>query len=469
MSFVPFSVRDTHEAMLAKKDTVSGIRRNLLSSIYLAGANSLSQLALVPVFLHCWGQQVYGEWLVLFTVPAFFVFSDVGLSSAVGNALTIALGQGRVREAERSFNAAWKFQVIAWVGIFCVLGLLLIFSPLREGLGVPQMDLGKFSLTVLMLSLYSLASLQASMLSAIYRAAGTYANYLSWSAHARILEAVLVAVVLASGGRIIAVAAAMLAVRAFGTVILYEKGRRLLPGVCCRLFSGTWADLVPLLPSGLAFLSFPVANALVNQGTVLVVNHMAGPAAVVLLNVCRQLARIFQQGTSTILTAFQPEMTRAYGAKNGVRVRQLQSAALLPVCLVAIPFIAGVTVFGADVIQGWTRKDLGVTWPLMFACSVEAVTFGGGALCSLLPWAINRIRALSLVYILLNAGALLGGAVLMGPFGLTGLVGAFCLAGTAYCATGLFLGCRLGGFALRDLWSPREIAATVAWWRTRKA
>jgi O-antigen/teichoic acid export membrane protein len=349
------------------------------------------------------------------------------------------------------------------------LGILLIFFPLRKWLGVPQLAIGEFSVTVLMLSLYSLAYLQTGMIAAIYRAAESYSRYLAWSAHARVLESILVAVVLVGGGRFIAIAGAMLVARILGTAILYEKGRRLLPNVRCRLFSGKWADLVPLLPSGLAFLSFPVANALINQGTVLVVNHLAGPSSVVLLSVCRQIARVFQQGTSTIFTAFQPEMTRAYSVRNGMRIRQLQSAVLVLVLLVAVPFVAGVTVFGNDVIHWWTRKDLGVTRVLIFGCALEAVFFGAGALCSLLPWAINRVRALSLVYAFFNAGALLAGAMFMRPFGLPGLVGAFCMAGIAYCAAGLFLGCRLGAFTLRDLWMPREIVAMVAWWRIGKA
>ena len=227
--------------------------------------------------------------------------------------------------------------------------------------------------------------------------------------------------------------------------------------------------MVPLLPSGVAFLSFPVANALITQGTVLVVNHLAGPAAVVLLNVCRQLARVFQQVTSTILTAFHPEMTRAYSSGNDARIRQLQSAALFLVLLGAIPFVAGVTVFGDDFIQWWTRKDLGVTWPLLLACAVEAVTFGGGGLCSLLPLAINCIRGLGMVYVIANIGALLVGALLMPPFGLAGLVCAFCFAGMTYCITGLLLGCRLGGFTLCELWPSREIITSIAFWRTGKA
>jgi len=62
-----------------------------------------------------------------------FCFSDFGLSSAVGNALTLELRQGRAGQAERLLNAAWKFQAVAWLGIFCLLGVALILLPLVTG------------------------------------------------------------------------------------------------------------------------------------------------------------------------------------------------------------------------------------------------------------------------------------------------------------------------------------------------
>lgn len=446
---------------------MSGIRRNLLGSIYLSSANLVSQLALVPVFLHFWGAQIYGWWLVLFTVPAFFVFSDVGLSSAVGNSVTLALEQGRTSEAERSLNAAWKFQAIAWAAVFGVLVLLIAFFNLQQWLGVPELSEREFISATLLLCVYSLASLQMGLLAAIYRGARCYAAYLAWSAHARVLETGLVVLALVGGSRIVVVAGVMLISRILTVLAFYVRGRRLLPEVKLSFFSGCWTDLRPLLPSGIAFLSFPVANALINQGTVLVVNHVLGAPAVVLLSVCRQLARVFQQGTSIILSAFQPEVTSAYGAGRWVRVRQLQSSALWLPLGVAVPFVVGVTAFGATLVQWWTRKNLGVTWPLMTACSLEAVAFGCGGLCSLVPLSINRVRGLSIVYVITNALGLLVAGFGLTRMGIVALPLTFALVGCAYCCTGLGLGCSMGRFTFRSLFSASEVISVVAQWRAR--
>ncbi len=436
---------------------MAGVRRNLFGSVYLTGANLVSQLALVPVFLHYWGAPTYGLWLVLFTIPAFFTFSDAGLSNTVGNAVTLALEQGQPRDAEAKLNAAWKFQGLAWAALFAVFCLLLAVCPLQRWLAVEALPFGEFAPAVALLCLYSLASLQAGVLAAVYRGARRYPAYLAWSGHARVLETALVATTLALGGRFAAVAGMMFAARLAGAAVLFFRGRRLLPEVHLAFFAGRWSDLKPLLPSGLAFLSFPVANALVNQGTVLVVNHLAGAPAVVLLSVCRQLARVFQQGTSVLLTSLHPEMTQACGREDSARIRQLQSLALVVPLLVALPYVLGMVAFGSGVIAWWTRKDLGVTWPLLLSCGVEAVSFGCTTLCALVPWATNRVQGLSVVYAAANGGALVLGAVGLGLFGMPVVPAAFTLGNVVFCAAGLRLGSMLGHFSIASLFAPKPL------------
>ena len=444
---------------------MAGIRHNLIGSIYLSLASSGGQILLVPLFLHCWGAHDFGSWLVLFTIPAFFVFSDAGLSNTVGNAVTLSLQQGRPAEAEARLNAAWKFQAIAWGIVFGVFCLLLALFPVQKWLAIGEMPTRDFVTATLLLCLYSLASLQTGVLAAIYRGASRYSSYLMWSAHARVLETGLAVFALVAGGRFIAVASAMLAGRVLGALVLYSGGRNLLPDVRLSFFAGRWCDLTPLLPSGLAFLSFPAANAVINQGTILVINQLLGPTAVVQLSVCRQIARVFQQGTQIVLTAFQPEITSAYGVEDWKRVSELQTSALILPLLIAAPFVVGATLGGPFVIEWWTQKDIGVTWPLLLACSLEAVAFGCGALCCLIPWSINRVRALSVVYAAANIAALVLTGCLLTRVGAVAAPLAFFFAGLAYCLTGLRLGVIMGHFSFRAIFTRHAFLSAMVRWR----
>ena len=42
------------------------------------------QLAGVPILLHAWGTQLYGEWLILAAIPTYLSMTDLGFSQSAG-------------------------------------------------------------------------------------------------------------------------------------------------------------------------------------------------------------------------------------------------------------------------------------------------------------------------------------------------------------------------------------------------
>lgn len=442
------------------------LRRNIIGNFYFTGAYIGTQLLLVPLYLHYWGAASYGAWLVLFTIPSFFAFTDAGLANTVGNAFTLALERGELHDAEAKLNAAWKYQALAWLVIFACFCTFLGFCPVQRWLGVDGIPAGVFVPTILLLCLGSLVWLQAGILSAIFRGARAYHSYLAWRGHTCVAEAVSVIAVLALGGGFVAVAFAMFLVRFLGAVALFIHGRALLPQLRPAIFSGKWSELVSMLPSGISFLSFPIANALTNQGTVLALIHLGGPAAIVLLSVVRQLTRVFAHGSSILMGALHPEMTIAYGSGDQPRIRRLQSVAVVVPGLAAGPYLLGLVLFGGMVVGWWTRKDLGVTRPLLLACGVEAISFGCTSLWSLVPWATNRIKMLSVMYWLGNIVALAAGIVLYAGIGLIAFPCAFALTQSVYCALALRRGARLGGF---DFGSAFSVRGAFEMWRLSRA
>ena len=63
---------------------MSNLRLNLSASTYSVAVYFVGQMALTPVLLWFWGKEVYAHWLVLFTIPAYFGFSDAGIANFSG-------------------------------------------------------------------------------------------------------------------------------------------------------------------------------------------------------------------------------------------------------------------------------------------------------------------------------------------------------------------------------------------------
>ena len=56
------------------------------------------QLAGVPILLHAWGTQLYGEWLILAAIPTYLSMADLGFSQSAGNDMTARMARGDVAD-----------------------------------------------------------------------------------------------------------------------------------------------------------------------------------------------------------------------------------------------------------------------------------------------------------------------------------------------------------------------------------
>ena len=81
---------------------VSGFGANIYGQV----ATIFIQLLSVPVYLHYWNTQIYGEWLMLSAVPAYFSMADVGLVAVASNKMTMLSAKGKHAESNRVFQSA---------------------------------------------------------------------------------------------------------------------------------------------------------------------------------------------------------------------------------------------------------------------------------------------------------------------------------------------------------------------------
>src|SRR5438128_6286169 len=89
----------------------SNLKSRLFKSI---GANAYGQLVSVgiqlisvPIFLHYWGVELYGEWLILSAIPAYLSLSDIGFASVAGNDMTMRMAKGDQHGALEVYQSIW--------------------------------------------------------------------------------------------------------------------------------------------------------------------------------------------------------------------------------------------------------------------------------------------------------------------------------------------------------------------------
>ncbi len=278
------------------------------------GANSFGmvisiviQLASLPLFLHYWDTSTYGVWLMLSAIPAYLSMADVGMVTAAGNKMTMAMGKGDLPEANRVFQSAQLFMAIVCGPIALLVVPLELWAPFP---GLETMD-QRVALSAMSLGI--LAALIGGLSDTVFKSTQRYAGGTMIANYVRLAEWLGTMLGLMLVGSFAAVALSGFAMRLIGTVtamVLASKGNH---GLRWGMQAADAAEIRAMVKPAVSFMAFPLANALSFQGVTLLVGALFGPVAVALFNTYRTIARVAVQVTAIFSHALWPEFSRLFG------------------------------------------------------------------------------------------------------------------------------------------------------------
>jgi O-antigen/teichoic acid export membrane protein len=261
---------------------------------------------------------------------------------------------------------------------------------------------------------------QFAMLDAGYRAGGRYPLGVALRQVSRLVEfAALVGAVLLGGGPG-AAAIAFLAGSILGFVVSWLILRRAVLWLSFRPSRPRAQTLRSLLAPGLAFLTFPLSNALSVQGLTIVVGSVLGPAAVVVFSTTRTLTRVVTQIMSSINLSIWPELSRSIGGGNLEHARMVLRRAVQLSLVVSLSSAITLIVVGPAVIRAWTHGlvDPPINLLAILLLVVVANSFWFTLTTSLV--ATNRHARQAVVYLTSTTVALVLAIPFTSSFGLVG-------------------------------------------------
>ena len=388
---------------------MTSVRRRILSglgaNVYGQLVTMVVQLAGVPILLHAWGVQLYGEWLILFAIPAYLSMADLGFSQSAGNDMTARAARGDRSGALAVFQSlAALIYTIAAAGLLLG-GALLWRLPLERWLHFQVLDADALRWVLALLAAEVFAALPNGVNHAGFRAGGDYALHVGLTSTTRLLQFSGIWIMALAGGGPVAAAAAFFGVRVVATMaltlLLVRRHRWLRFGFA----HARRAELRRLGKPALANMAIPLAQALNIQGMVLVVGAVLGPSAVVVYSTLRTLTRLALQLVLSVAHAAEPELAVAYGADDRSLMRALYVHALRGGLWLALSAATGLALFGGFILDVWTQGKVAMD-PALFAwllgSSVGSVLWYSALI--VLKAANSHLRAAS-VYVIASAAA----------------------------------------------------------------
>lgn len=362
------------------------------------------RLGEIPLFMAFWGPQRYGEWLMLFTLPAYLSIGDGGFSTAACREMTMRSGADDTEGTLAVFQSTWVFLLLISSILVLIVIVFVNTIPLADWLGLKTISQSEVKIVLLILIVYVLMGFQGGLINGIFWVSGNYPFGMILTATIQLLEfgGLVLAVVL--GGGPIQAALGYTIGRLLGIIIQLIFSRKVTPWLTYGFSHASFKEMRNLALPAFASLAFPLGNALNTEGMRLLVGLVISPMSVAIFVPLRTLSRLATQPRIVINQIIQPELALTYGTNDNKLLCRLflQSCQLaFWTCLVAGVFLI---LGGKFVLPIWTLGKITMHWPL-FILLVSAVALNGLWYTALMvAYSTNRHGHTAMVYILVYGG-----------------------------------------------------------------
>lgn len=331
---------------------------NTSAGIWNRFSGAIIRLVQVPLLLTALGVDDYGRWLVLSTLPSWLMLASFGFGSVAANDMTMLVASGDIKAANKIFSTTMT--LVAGIGIVGsgLIACISPFIPLEAFLHFPAERHNEIVMAVIFMSMAVFLSFFTEVLLGQYRAAkkahlSTFIMSLNpWLDLAGILIALQYSL------RFDHLAMGMLVSKIVFHLVYHFFSWRAMPQIYFSFSLIEKSSFRYLFKKGAAFQAFPLGNALLFQGNLLVVQSMLGPAAVAIFGTARTLVRMVNQIMEIINQAVWPELSHLFGLGDLEKAARLHRGAVGISILLSVLGVIFLSVAGHALYSFWVGKSI---------------------------------------------------------------------------------------------------------------
>ena len=362
-------------------------------------AGTIIQLVQVPVFFHFWSVPLYGEWMIVTSIPTYLSFSNIGFGSVAGNEMTMLVAAEDRDGALRVFQSCWWLIAILCGVTIAAMSAALYLLPVAQKLKLSSISALDTKWIIFYLGVSVLLGQLEQLLQSAYRCIGRYAygSFLKSAISLASFTCMIVPVALGGGPRMTALVFAVANVA--GTLLLCVLVRKDIPWVEYGWSHASFGEIRKLTGPAIAFMGFPIGNALNLSGTLLAVGYALGPTEVAIFSTARTVSRVALQMVQMVNSTFWPEMSIAFGRKNTDLTRTLHRRACQMALIIAVAVVIGMMTVGPWFLSHWTGGHVPPSRALLSLLLIVVVFYALWSTSSTLLAAINLHQRLAAWYV----------------------------------------------------------------------
>lgn len=396
------------------------LAKNLGAGIWSRSSTILFRLIQVPLIISVLGVEDYGRWLVLYSLPSWLTLANMGFGSVASNEMVMSVANGDMTKARQVFSTA--LAIIAMIGLGCmiIISAGAFFVPWEHFLKADASRHTEFSFAVIYLALTIFISFSSEVFGGRFRAARkahlrvVLTSFLPW------ISLLGMVIILQFTKRFDYLALSQLIATIIFFFIYQWTSWRVLPDLSFSVKQIQFSHSKFLLKKGVAFQAFPLGNALIFQGNIIIVQSVLGPGAVALFGTARTLVRTINQAMEMINQAIWPEMSHLFGAKNFNKAAKLHRTGVMMSISLSLIGLIVLSLFGKTLYGFWVGKSMELPQYLLLLFLLPIPFNALWLTSSVVHMASNRHEGLAVRYLIATVISAIACAILSYTLGIEG-------------------------------------------------
>lgn len=368
------------------------LKKSIISNAYGQLLTFVFSIFSIPIFLHFWGVEKYGVWLMLFTIPSYIASLDFGIGTTSTNNLIISKSSNNIDYHNEIFQTALLSISIINVLLFAVGGAFVVYF-----FRFTTYDFD-FVFSGFVLYLYATISLYNSLFDSVYKYNDLFSEAVLILNSIRLVEWLIAIIFLQILPTFTAFSLGLFLGRIMSYFFLFLYCRQKLPILIWGFKYASKKEFRNILKPSVSFSVFPLANAINLQGTVLFIGYFFGSQYVSIFGAYRTLCRSVVQMFSLINKSYWPEFSELYGKKAFDKLSVcLKKSVFVNVSLSAIASIA-MLFLGEKIINTWTHSKIEYDFYLLMPLVVSVLLTGFWQVKWVFLMAINKHQHIATRY-----------------------------------------------------------------------
>lgn len=384
------------------------ILHNIGASSIMVGVISIFRIVSVPLCINYWGLELYGEWIVLITLIAYFQMSDVGLNTATSNEYAFAYVNKKYQKCNILINNNLFFLIASFGLMFFVLIILKYFNFFSEIFQFKVISKESLKLSLVILLAQVFIGTINNLLNTIYKAKNIFARGLMIDNIIRVSENSAFIIGVITNLSIPNILLVILSVKVVGLLYKYfDANRNIIIHFSVKYFR--IAEFKKIIFPALSFFTFPVASSMVNQGYTLIINLILGSVAVVLFNTTRTMISFMKIFVDIFHKSVWPELSLSYGRKDILALRKIHRITVMASIFITVIASVFLFLFGKRIYLVWTENKIIFNSTLFYLFILVQLLNILWSSSGMILKTTNNHKTLSLLFLILSAFSLVSG------------------------------------------------------------